>query len=329
MKLQNTYRNSQQLINIASEFILKNPKQITKELKSKKSNERPIRIFRYSENIRQATEQVLIDVSKQVKDRSASILLIGRTKYDIDMLKNIPDDEEELSNQHNYQNKNRINEKQEKDSLFSFKEVKGEQTIKHKLFPNLSMKFLTAHKCKGIEDEYVIILNMTNSLLGFPNKIADDPVLHLVLTDADDYVYAEERRLFYVSLTRTKNTTYLLVPTLNRSVFATELLDNHKIVDEFLTDEKDEATYPNCPKCLSGRLILRKNTTDGSVFLSCSNYPHCVNNFKEIEILDETIECPECGGFMVKRSGKFGDFYGCTNYPICDNTYDIENTNVY
>lgn len=32
--------------------------------------------------------------------------------------------------------------------------------------------------------------------------------------------------------------------------------------------------------------------------------------------------CPKCGGKLVKRHGKYGDFIGCSNYPKCHYTHD-------
>ena len=34
--------------------------------------------------------------------------------------------------------------------------------------------------------------------------------------------------------------------------------------------------------------------------------------------------CPQCGGAMVRRHGKYGDFWGCTNYPKCRHTERID-----
>lgn len=44
------------------------------------------------------------------------------------------------------------------------------------------------------------------------------------------------------------------------------------------------------------------------------------NNLKEEkEVLKkpESEKCPKCNGGLVKRNGKFGEFYGCSNYPKC------------
>lgn len=39
---------------------------------------------------------------------------------------------------------------------------------------------------------------------------------------------------------------------------------------------------------------------------------------------DSIRECDECGSFMIKREGKFGDFWGCSSYPVCENTVNID-----
>ena len=61
--------------------------------------------------------------------------------------------------------------------------------------------------------------------MGFPNKIVDDRILRLVSKSYDKFLYSEERRLFYVALTRTKNKVYLLVPKKNPSIFIKNLFN--------------------------------------------------------------------------------------------------------
>ena len=63
---------------------------------------------------------------------------------------------------------------------------------------------------------------MRNLLIGFPNKISDYSVLSLVLTNGDTFHYAEERRTFYVAITRTKNSTYLIAPEKDTSLFVSD-----------------------------------------------------------------------------------------------------------
>lgn len=41
------------------------------------------------------------------------------------------------------------------------------------------------------------------------------------------------------------------------------------------------------------------------------------------------MKCAKCGSEMVKRSGRFGSFYGCTGFPRCKNTVNIKSTRTY
>ncbi len=88
---------------------------------------------------------------------------------------------------------------------------------------NIKMKYLTVHKSKGLESEVVIIINLYDDILGFPSKLEDDKILSLVSPKIDDYKYSEERRLFYVALTRTKSKVYLYIPQYRKSVFVSEI----------------------------------------------------------------------------------------------------------
>lgn len=67
----------------------------------------------------------------------------------------------------------------------------------------------------------------------------------------------------------------------------------------------------------------RKNSKSGTIFLGCSNYPMCDYAIKHIEVLDHNKVCPNCGGFMIKRKGRYGPFYGCSNFPLCKYTMKI------
>ena len=93
---------------------------------------------------------------------------------------------------------------------------------------NIKFKYMTIHKSKGLESDNVIIINLVDDLLGMPCKIKDDKVLRFV-TNYEKYPFSEERRLFYVALTRTKNNVYLFCPNKNKSIFVEELIKNYKI----------------------------------------------------------------------------------------------------
>lgn len=182
LKIETTYRNSNELIKIAGKFIMKNKNQIRKNLKSNKSLSNPIKII-YYKNIKESIKEVLNKIGV-----SNEIMILGRNNKDINL---ILDEDIKL-----------------KDNKIIYKDY--------------NIKYLTIHKSKGLESDNVIIINLKNEKLGFPTKIKDNRILRLV-NNYEKYPYAEERRLFYVALTRTKNKVYLLVPKKNESIFIKEL----------------------------------------------------------------------------------------------------------
>lgn len=149
-----------------------------------------------------------------------------------------------------------------------------------------------------------------------------DPMLSLLLSDNEEYRFAEERRLFYVALTRTKNEVVLLIPT-EISQFAEELIKDNLFQ---LTTNNEKISKTNCPYCQTGHLVIRQSSVKNNQFIGCSHFPSCNQTFNNIEILENTLLCPSCeSGFMTKRSGQFGNFLGCTNYPKCKNKIKLQN----
>ena len=298
--IEKTYRNSQELIDICGRFIMQNPSQIKKNLVSDRSTPDPVRKVEYTKDEKQfRLEQILDDIFD--KYGKSTVFLLGRNNYDIDFI-----DKSKGSNL---------------KVLRSSTDVK----LRYNKHPELKITFLTVHKSKGLEADNVVIINCVNDYFGFPNKIEDDSILQLLLSEEEPYRYAEERRLMYVALTRTKNMTYLLVPQKDPSEFIVEL-DQMGVVDIKGKDAdtcSPEKTDPHehslsCPRCKTGKLI--KRSVNGSYFYGCSNYPRCTyackNPSKHI--------CPQCGGILVLRESKFGKFYGCSNYPLCKYTFDAD-----
>ena len=188
MKIENTYRNSLELIKITSKFILKNKKQIKKNLHSNKHLNKPIKYIYYN-NKKEIFKKLILDIYDKNKNE---IMILGRNNKDII---SVIDSDFILNN----------------DNLIYLKNK------------DIKMKYYTVHKSKGLESDNVIIINMENKLLGFPSQIEDDKILRFVLNKTDYYPYEEERRLFYVALTRTKNEVYLLIPVNKKSVFVDEI----------------------------------------------------------------------------------------------------------
>ena len=284
LRIEQTYRNSQQLIDIAGSFITKNKSQYTKHLRSEKKVVRPLVFMHYKKDYVDVLKQTINRIIRE-NSPTGSILLLGRTSYDANILNSAKD--------------------------FLYNEKTG--NIHYRYSPETAISFLTIHKAKGLEADNVVILNFKNDLLGFPNKIADDPLIGLVLNDADKYPYAEERRLLYVALTRTKNKTYILVDDNAPSEFYKEFLKNPGIEDNY-TGNTPAGTV-HCPRCKTGHLTIRKNNTNNKEFLGCSHYPNCDFTVSETSILRETRRCPSCGGFLVKKG--YSNSYVCTNWQRC------------
>lgn len=288
LKIEKTYRNSQELLDIATKFIEKNPEQLKKNLVSDKRINNPIMVMSYNKNEKQSLHNAITDIYLHFGEE-AEILLLGRTVYDINRF--IDNDLKYYPNT---------------DKVFYSK------------YPKMNIKFLTVHSSKGLEADNVIILNAKNALLGFPNKISDDPVLSLVLQNKDEYPFAEERRLFYVAITRTKNKTYLIAPCEHYSLFLDDLKKITNLNIYMNKDEEIVESTPNCPRCKKGHLIIRNEGKKS--FLGCSNYPYCNYTLKDIDVLNTKIKCNMCGGYLVRRTGPYGEFMGCANYPYCKNT---------
>lgn len=287
-RIEKTYRNSQQIIDIAGKFVMKNPIQIKKSLKADSSVEEPVQIMGYYHNkivcFTEALAKVLTETSKK------KVLILGRNGNDIRFL--------------------------EKSPYFKIFREDGVVRVKTPLYPNADIIFMTIHKSKGLEGDEVIVVNNDNRLTGFPNKIADDAILRYVLVEREEYDYGEERRLFYVALTRTKNHCILLTPIFEPSSFVEELK-----AEGIPYEEMEVVETVKCPRCQTGNLRIIRH--EDSEFISCSHYPQCNFSTSKIEIIKKPIPCPFCGGYMVKRISKKGEFLGCINYPYCKNTQEI------
>lgn len=299
LRIEKTYRNSQQLINEASRFILRNPLQLQKNLLSDKSLDYPLVFWGFDDEPKQVIQKVINKIVSEF-GMNSSILFLGRTNYDIEIVK--------------------------KTGLFKIIYGYKSEKLEYLTIPELKIDFLSVHKSKGLEADNVIILNFKNDKLGFPNQIADDEVLNLVLTNADSYKHAEERRLFYVAITRTKNRTFVITDNKNPSPFINEFVESKSVCFVSIRNKTNEnQTY--CPCCKTGHLL--KVVHDGKSFVGCSNYPKCKYTLRDATILLNPKKCPSCGGFLVKRKGPNGHwFVGCTNYPYCEYTEQLNSNGI-
>lgn len=201
-------------------------------------------------------------------------------------------------------------------------------------YPKLKLEFMTVHASKGKEADYVIVLGLEKGKHGFPSEKATHPLLDLLLPKAEAFAHAEERRLFYVALTRAKKHVYLVSDAHKASDFIRELIAQQY---EMLTDEfkgesfQDKVADIACGHCKTGYLVPR-DSQYGS-FFGCSQYPLCnytqvacqwcgsglkeegrfrVCENKRCDYVEPV--CPRCNGKMSIRKGPSGQFWGCSHY---------------
>ncbi len=322
MTIDRTYRNSQELIDIAGSFIQKNKNQISKSLISKRHIKNPIIIYTYDAYVKRdkndptsgvgyaiakCLENVIgqILTSAQEEKRIVSnILLIGRFGFDSHHL--------------------------EHSNLFEYNRHGNSLTcLKH---PKVKIFFMTAHASKGLGYDEVIVLNGKNDKYGFPSKIKDDPVLSFVVHQDFSIEYAEERRLFYVALTRTKNRVYFIAPEQNPSEFLLELKRDYKNVSlrGYWSEENAYVGlhFKACPIC-GYPLRLRYKPSIGLRLYICSNDPE-ICDFMTNDYAGGRLSIRKCNrckdGYLIVRStrDKSHYFLGCTNYKPggkgCNNT---------
>lgn len=111
--------------------------------------------------------------------------------------------------------------------------ILGRNNKDEDLFNVQDKPFLTIHKSKGLEEDNIILINLTNNNNSLPSKIKNHKIINKIIK-TDYYPYEEERRLFYVALTRTRNNIYLLVPKSNYSIFIKELMKKYKNYIEYI-----------------------------------------------------------------------------------------------
>ena len=188
IKIVNTYRNSQELINLAGSFIMRDNIHIKKDLISNKHLDKAVKICYIDEYTRiKVLEKILSKFNNQ------KILILGRYTFDIKYY---------LDKKHFI--------------------LDGDKLISVK-YPNLDITYLTVHASKGLGFDQVIIINMNDGVYGFPSHKDNPKILNI----KEDIL--EERRLFYVALTRTKNYVYLLSPYSNYSEFIKEIKNNSSV----------------------------------------------------------------------------------------------------
>ena len=205
--ISKTYRNSQELIDLTGEFIMRNDSQIKKQLVSDKHIYNPIVLKYFDSNYNETgkkgkdpqkeiecLKETIREIHKENPDHT--ILILGRTNSIVDGITNDNDLKDDIGSK-----------------------------ITYKGLKDINIEAMTMHKSKGLTFDEVIIIGLNER---FPSNRDDSywyKTLYKSALKEEKIEQAEERRLFYVALTRTKNKVYLLVDEniKRRSTFVNEL----------------------------------------------------------------------------------------------------------
>jgi DNA helicase-4 len=304
--LDTTFRFDNNASYVSSHFVLKNPIQIGKQLNAIKTTQEPSLILYFPPFKESRLNWALNEINAK-SETPKTVLILERYKF------HLPEEKE-------------------------WGKLKS-------LFPNLSLIKMSIHAAKGLEADYVI-MGLRGGVWGFPSQVMDDPLYDLVLSQGDEYANGEERRLFYVALTRSRNQTYLICESgYNKSIFTEELLSDENLKNHIEIEGVFQEDI-KCKSCLSGDMILKDGLN--SKFYGCSNYPLCVhteavcpqcdvgflqhtqNKRGQCHLCDYQAEiCPKCKtGISQVKQGKHGFFMGCSNYRDPEIKCSYTNNNV-
>ena len=301
LSLETTFRCTDRIAEVATDFILRNPAQIPKTVRSIHQADSPrVHVGLPGEQelslLKEALDRIAEDATGY--DEISTVLMLGR---------------------------------------YNHLRPQNLSSLAHQ-YPGLKFTYKTVHRSKGLEADYVIVLGLCLAKYGFPTEIADDPLLDLVLATSEAHPNAEERRLLYVAITHARRHAFLLAEGGPPSSFVTELTGGGYDITVFGRPPEGDVS---CPLCVEGRLIRRENKQKSSIFYGCSNYPYCENRQRACPVCREGLltkdrekfkcrdcgqfveTCPECGGWLEIRMGRYGRFLGCTSFPACNYTRNI------
>ena len=184
--LSHTYRFGEALSRESSRFVLQNPLQSRKSLFGHKGHKNPLILCPLEQiSQKQWLVSVLEVILKDCGAKQNSVLILSRFRH--------------------------------------FLPSVTEMRSLNERFPSLDILQGTVHGVKGNEADYVVLIEVNQGEFGFPSEKSNDPLVERYLPESEGYPYAEERRLFYVALTRTRQQVYLVYSEEKASTFINEL----------------------------------------------------------------------------------------------------------
>ena len=239
LDLTSSFRCPQQLCDIAGDFVQRDPEQLKKTVNSENSRESDSVVLVLLDDKKLQTkalagdiEQLASRLGRNEPNALPSVVVLGRYKND---------------KPSNY--------------LDLVGRLEGQATV----------EYSTIHSYKGREADYVFVVSVFEGYRGFPSLVESDPILNLVLPGEEGFANAEERRLFYVALTRARKMAVVYSAANQLSPFASELMDHEATL--LLRYPRTRKTRAACEGCGNGEKIRRAGRH--GEFWGCSRFPHC------------------------------------------------------
>lgn len=276
-KLEKTYRYNNSIADIAGKFVMQNPEQYVKNVSTHTQITQPaIHLMEATHDKNQSLQKKVLDLVQRIrtKEQHASIAIMARY--------NTP-----LTESKNYLRQNGIDMTQ--------------------------LDFWTFHSSKGLEADHCILIGFSQGRLGFPSQSKEEGIIEALLPALDNYPNSEERRLFYVALTRAKKQVFLLADPLAPSDFITELLGlEYGIHIESDTFQNQYRKQLKCPLCTHG--YLRKHSSaQHKLYYKCTSGTVCVSNPRV---------CKVCEAPAIDMFEKGKPISRCNN-PQCNKTMKL------
>lgn len=250
LKLQTTFRSSQEVTDVASSFVSKNPRQLTKSVTAAQGrNGVPVRVARVVAGDPNKPEPELASAVGTYLQHLSSRLASGQIAPGRDGKVTL-------------------------DVLGRYRFEEG--LLPLRVPPGLEVRFRTVHGAKGLEADFVLLPRLISGTAGFPSQVDSDPLLDLVMPKPDPFPFSEERRLFYVALTRARREVAILTVVGKESPFVVELMADGLVTLVGEAPEDGPSLGPSpipCPEC--GQGLLRSRTGRHGAFLGCTRFPVC------------------------------------------------------
>lgn len=242
-QITTTRRFRQSLIDASGKFIMQDKNLYVKHLHNP-SNKKDYSLKALGGTTQEERFNVIVEQLRKLP-KAASVLMLGRYRSDLNLL---------LRN--------------DRDGLFQIDEHTDSIVFLEK--PDMNITFMTAHKSKGLQRDFVFLLCCSGGLKGFPSAIPEEPLLGLLLPEVERMPHAEERRLFYVAMTRCRKKLFFVVDQSRPSRFMYELHD--RICPNIFRGVK---LPPQCPNCGEALRLRHAGSNPSRKFYGCTGYPNC------------------------------------------------------